>query len=265
MLFTRLAVLGFAFLSSFGNKPSPKSPTAPQTIPQASAILQSMAAATGWNAANLPKDVLAIGTITIEDAVSPETLPVTLSAKSCRLFRNDVQFSDGTHSTIVNQDSAAAIAPGAQQLLPPFTALSANSYELPFFCLPSALASGSLNLVGIESVTGQSAYRIDVSPVVSSSDALAIPRQIAAQFTVWISTSSGMPLELSSKLVSPYNSGASVSVLRVFSDFRVVNGIAVPFQQQQFVQGQLRSTLQLSSVVFNAGVSDSSFSIPMTQ
>lgn len=224
-----------------------------------------MAGATGWNAASQPKDVQAIGTITVEDPVSPETLPVTLSAKSCRLFRNDVQFSDGTHSAIVNQDSAAAIAPGAQQLLPPFTALSANSFELPFLCLPSALAAGSLNLVGIESVAGQSAYRIDVNPVVSSSDALAIPRQIAAQFTLWVSTSSGMPLQLSSKLVSPYNSTASVSVLRVFSDFRVVNGIAVPFQQQQFIQGQLRSTLRLSSVTFNVGVSDSAFTLPAAQ
>lgn len=265
MSFTRLAALGVVFLLPYGNKLLQQTSPAWQPSPQAPAIVQDMASATGWNAVNLPADAQAIGILTIEDGSSPETFPVTLSAKGCRLFRSDVQFSDGIHSTIVNQDSAAAITPATTQVLPSFSALSINSFEVPFFCLPSVLAAANLSFAGTESVAGQSAYRIEINPIVSSTDPLVGSRQTAGELTLWISTASGMPVQLRSRLVAPYSAAVSVDVLRVFSDFRVVSGIAVPFQQQQFTQGRLRSTLRLSSVVFNMGVPDSAFSIPAPQ
>jgi hypothetical protein len=48
----------------------------------------------------------------------------------------------------------------------------------------------------------------------------------------------------------------------VYSDYRRVNGIAVPFHQQTYLDGRLRTELQLSDVQFNVAIPDSEFLLP---
>jgi len=46
---------------------------------------------------------------------------------------------------------------------------------------------------------------------------------------------------------------------RTFSDYRLVNGIAVPFQQSESFEGQLMYQIQFTAVQFNVTLTDTDF------
>jgi hypothetical protein len=48
----------------------------------------------------------------------------------------------------------------------------------------------------------------------------------------------------------------------VYSDYRIIQGIAVPFRQQRFVEGVLRGEIELESIQFNAAIPDAEFALP---
>ncbi len=48
----------------------------------------------------------------------------------------------------------------------------------------------------------------------------------------------------------------------LYSDYRAVQGIMVPFHQTRYVDGKIREELQLQSIEFNVGLQDSEFALP---
>lgn len=53
-----------------------------------------------------------------------------------------------------------------------------------------------------------------------------------------------------------------MDVQQVFSDYRRVGSIAVPFHQTTLLDGRIESDLQLSAIQFNVGVPESDFVVP---
>src|SRR5712691_3039727 len=79
---------------SFGQCGAP----APTRDPQGLAVLNQMAAATGWTATNLPADAVATGTVTTPG--KDNALNVTLKIKGRSQLRTDIQ--ETTSTTIIN-------------------------------------------------------------------------------------------------------------------------------------------------------------------
>lgn len=73
---------------------------------------------------------------------------------------------------------------------------------------------------------------------------------------------SGLPLRVEYRLPSNANALSFLKAAVEFSDFRMVSGVAVPFQIVFYEDGVKVSVAKLSSVVFNSGLSPSEFAAP---
>jgi len=258
----RFAVLALVFLLLFSIHVAAQGQASKD--PAALTVLTQMAAATGWNSQTLPRDAVATGTVTRHEGDAQTTASFTLKVKGCREYRVDVQDTAGTRSTIVNGDSAATFTANGVRPIPPHSAISMQPLALPFFCGLAAFADPNISLryAGTESAAGELAHRVEISRQLTSGDPLAAPRQRASRLTVWISTTSGLPLQVACTRIAEDNLTAGVTTIRLFSDFRMVNGIAVPSHQEERAGGQLLYSLQLGSVSFNAGLTDAEFALP---
>jgi len=58
------------------------------------------------------------------------------------------------------------------------------------------------------------------------------------------------------------NPAMKIPYRRVYSDYRTVNGLAVPFRQDEYAGAVLASTTELTAVQFNTGLVDGDFAIP---
>src|SRR5262249_42709821 len=53
--------------------------------------------------------------------------------------------------------------------------------------------------------------------------------------------------------------GSGLPVELVFSDYRPVNGLAIPYRREKWIEGRLASSVALDAVTFNTGLSDADF------
>ena len=235
--------------------------------PQALAVLTQMAAATGWNPGSIPRDAVATGTVTRYRGDVQEALSVTVKARGARQHRTDLQAPVGQTSTIVNGDSAAAVKPDGNYFIPTHSAISMQPWCFPFFSDLTAAADPAVSLryIGTETVAGQLAHRVEIKREPSASDPLRLVRRRAGQLTVWISASTFFPIRIEYVRIANDNPTAARPGIRIFSDYRAVNGLALPFHQEEFAGGQRLYALQLNSVNFNVGLSDADFALPSGQ
>ncbi len=217
----------------------------------AMAVLAQAAAATGWNRLSAPTDVLATGTVTRFRGETQETVAVTIKAKGFDKSRTELQ---GGTTTIVNAGASAALTPEGTKWINPHSAVSMHAVALPFLTefVDFADADVSVLYLGVESARGELAHKIELA----RSSAGALP------FVVWVSATSGLPVQIQYVRLANDNPSARLSHTRYLGDYRAVNGLAVPFYQEDAVNGQVLYALQLSQVQFNVGLSDFDFSLP---
>lgn len=230
------------------------------------AALTQMIAATGWNPLNLPNDAVLAGTVL--QAPDQASGTIILKMKGLLDFRCDVLRAAGVTSTIVNNGQAGRVLPdGTAQLLSPQDAASVWPVQFPFFsdlALAASSQSISVSYLGVEAVNSSPANKIQVTVQVQPFD----PRFVnlaTAQFLVWLDLKTALPLQLQYTILASDNPTVSMQVVRQFSNYQSTNGIEVALTQQEFTNGNLRYTLQLSTVNFNVGLTDTDFLLPSTQ
>src|SRR5262249_31767304 len=95
----------------------------------------------------------------------------------------------------------------------------------------------------------------------SKDDPLAELRRFTAPVTLWISTTRSVPIRADYYRVAADNHTATLRETAVFSDYRNVDGVAVPFRQEISIEGQLMYTYQFTAIEFNHGLSDADFNV----
>jgi hypothetical protein len=125
--------------------------------------------------------------------------------------------------------------------------------------------SVSLHFAGTETVDGQSTQRIEIVPQVVLGDPISPLRCRARRMTVWVATATGLPVQLAYARIADNNPNGVAMHVRQFSDWRTVSGIGIPFHQEDFFKEQHLYSLQLDSVNFNVGFSDTDFAVPIVQ
>ncbi len=261
-----LGFVSFAFLCGLtlhAQSPTP-APAQPTKDPAALSILSQMVAATGWTPSLLPEDAIAVGTVSSSQATDSTPANITLKVKSCGEYRIDTQDSSGPDSLIINGNGGARQSPSETDFIPSLSANSMQPLVLPFFCDLAYFTDSSVSvaLVGTETVAGQAANKIQITRISVSSTSGAGVGPLPGGLTVWISTSTSLPIQLAWSWISDYNPAARLSVSTVLSDYRTIGGISVPFHQEQQANGKVTNELQLDSVSFNNGLADSIFALP---
>ncbi len=214
-------------------------------------ILSQAAAATGWSKLTVPTAITATGTVTRYRGDTKDTVGVTLKAKGFDKSRTELQ---GGATTIVNAGAGAASSFEGTKWINPHAARSIRAVAFPFLTefVDFAEADVTVRYLGVEAVRGEQAHRIELS----KGSAGDIP------FVVWVSSTTGLPVQIQYIRLANDNPSARSPHIRYLSDYRAVNGLAVPLFQEDSVNGQVLYTLQLSQVQFNVGLSDSDFTLP---
>lgn len=204
-------------------------------------------------------DVLMNGTASWTMGSDNETGQVVLKARAKGESRIDLVLGNGTRSEIRIGDP----------LSPTFETLAGGQWTTRaahnswvesnwFFPALSALVVGPRN-------------NFDLSPVSASpriysqfqiaNQKPAITSQIQALSTVLydIDPSSHLPIALHLFVHPEEDLSVNIPVDVQFSDYRVVNGVQVPFRIQRYLDGSLQLDITISSVTINPGLSDSDF------
>jgi outer membrane lipoprotein-sorting protein len=248
----------------------PQTPTSSQTAivrdPQALVSLTQMISATGWGIVQ-PQDVVATGMVTRDHGDYQDTVGIRLESSGPRLYRSDVQDPSGTITTILNGDGAAVTSTTSAQLFPSYVAIAMRPSAFPLFggFLSFLDNSYTVKYDGVETIAGQAAYRIEFVAPPGGSDPISQMRSKVSQLTVWISTATAYPVQVTYSRISNNNPNASRQITQTFSDYRTVGGIQVPFHQEEYASGHMILSLQFSAVNLNTGVPSTDYALPAGQ
>jgi hypothetical protein len=235
----------------------------PQRDPQALTILQQcLALAGGPSGVGSIQDFTGVGTITYFWAGEPTTGSVTSRGLGASEFRLDAALPSGTRSWAVSSgEGTLKDADGSTTALPYADALTLSGYSFPFLSLAAVLTDTSYS-VGNSApteLTGRMAYQIQIQRTFSTQQDPNGSLGAQTRQTLFIDTSSLQLIRLDS--FAHQNGRVSDEYVRTlrFSDYRAVNGVLAPFHLDETLSGQQTLSIQLDSVVFNSGLTDSIF------
>jgi outer membrane lipoprotein-sorting protein len=234
---------------------------------QALSALAQMLSATGWSSTAQLQDVKATGMVNRYHGDSQDSVGLVLESRGSRLYRTDVQDPAGTVTTVVNGDNAIVITPVSTIFLPFYAAIALRPITFPFFAGTLVYANDNflVQYEGTDTVSGQQAYKIEMSLQPAAPDPASTLRAQASHTILWVSVSSALPMQIQYSRPSNNDPRTFRQITQTFSDYRTVAGLAIPFHQEEFAGGQLLLSLQLSSVNLNTGVPTSDFAIPVAQ
>jgi hypothetical protein len=224
--------------------------------------IQALFAATGWSKAAQPADAVISGTLTrhFPDGDRSSSMTIRLRGES------QYDYVEGdTHVVVSGVTGAVRDSGGKTRRMPAQTALNGGLLLLPMSSLLFDWNSPGvqLQLIGEAQVGGETCAGIQLvrAPQSSSKDVLAGSRKGDTPLTVWVSLSRGLPLRADYYRVAADNHTAKIRETALFSDYRVVRGMLLPFRQDVLIEGYLTYTYDFTSVQLNQGLTDSDFNV----
>ena len=259
----RIKVLSFAaslllISNSTAGIPQTQTTSSPQRDPLAVALLQKSVSVMGVP----PSDSTATGSVTTVAGSLTQQGTVTILTKGSA--ETSIQFQmPNNPSTVVFANGQANKVETSQTTVYPLE-LAASSqclyFPLPFLSGVLNNADYSVQYVGQETVGSSTANHIVVQNTFNSSSIY----QFLSPFTaadIWIDASSGLPVKIA--MVRRFGGGSTPSypISVSYSNYQVVSGVRYPFTVQEYVTATLWATTTIQSVVFNSGLTDSSFQL----
>ena len=229
------------------------------------AILGHMVGATGWNSASLPSDVVASGTMVLSTRDDSQVFSVTYKLKGVYQTISELATGRGTSKTIFNGKNAATVLPdGTVSALPSYLARSMRQMIFPFMTqiTNSGASDISVGFAGTLQINGTLCNGVALAHHLDRTDPLAFVEDLASPMTVWVSSATGLPVRIDYVLTATDNYKVLFHLSRTFSDYRLIDGVAVPFHQEETTEGQRSIVLDLKTIQFNSGLTDVDFYVP---
>jgi hypothetical protein len=137
------------------------------------------------------------------------------------------------------------------------------SWFFPAFSSAFSFSQGvQLSYVGLETLNGASVQHIRVSKLAydKSGNRVASIAQWS-QVDAYLDSQSLLPVDVRFNIYPDDDTNVRIPVEIVFSDYRVVNGIHVPFHIQRYLQNGLNLDLTITSATFNSGLTSTTFQV----
>jgi hypothetical protein len=233
---------------------------------QALSLLQkSLAALTGGQSIN---DITLSGTARRIAGSDDETGSVTMKVLMTRGGRIDFSFPSGLRSDIRN---FAATPPGGAWSGPDGT-LHAIAYhnflsEPVWFAPVAAVATALSNAnyvstyVGHETRNDGAVEHITVNQQLPGAVGDTSFFQKLSQLDLYLDSATLLPLAMDFCVHPDTNAAQNIPIEVLFSDYRVVNGMQMPFHVERFANNTLVYDLQIQNVSINSGLSASQFEV----
>ena len=249
------------FLASLpARQPAAAPPQAASRDPKAISIIQSAVNAMGG--AN-PSDSSASGTVTITAGSETDSATITILTRGSTQSVEQIATGNGTQKTVYSNglanDSNHIAAKNSYSLE---LAASSQSTVFPLPMLSAILSSpdSALLYVGLENINDVACNHVQVWNTYASQPNL----QFLSPFSyreIWIDAKTGLPLKIAYSIREGTGAMPSTAAETVYSNYQSVGGVLYPFQVSRSLNGTPWMTISIASVSFNAGLTDSTFSI----
>lgn len=218
----------------------------------AAAILERASSAMGCSVLNPTTTISVSGAIHLADGVT--VMPVTIQSQGERSWRSELVTAKERKVTVVNNGKGQIQhADGRVRNLAEHNVSHQPPMHIP--CLTGLAAPpGRLtaSYVRTDTVAGDSLDVIELMPNFQG------PKRFAGRLklTLWISRSTGYLMELQYVNAAEQDFNDIQTVQIDYSDYRVVDGLSVPFTQVTKSDGKLVLDLRLDSVQLNVPAAD---------
>jgi hypothetical protein len=241
--------------------PQQSQPTLPPVTKDAQAVdlvSKSLLAIGGSAAIGTIADYTAIGTMTYYLDLNRNLQgSVRVRGKGLSQFRIDANLPSGIRSESTDGLTTIKTEDGLVQQLHSQSPLDPARLALPYLQLGVALSSRGRNLLykGIVDVDGHSAHDIQVQHVIAS--ALGQDSDMSAYLAVdFFVDASTFQIVMMQDVIPNH----LVRQIR-YSDFRLINGVLLPFSISSSMHGQNMWLINLTDINFNSGLQDSDFQL----
>ena len=263
---TLLATLACLSPRSFAQQPTSTAPPAPIKDPQAVALIQQSLAVMGGAQALSLNDCVATGKVEIfHPDGTGVTWPIVKKSKGAKMVRTELQRIDGTHLRIVNNGTGALQNPDGK-VRPEFSnnTVAERIEHIPALSILSEWQSPDTEVRYVRSDTLNAApvQVVAVSFIPTSDPQWVAFYRSTTQTLFYIDQATNLVGKIEYRNFAYNDSNSSEKVELIFDDYRLVNGVQVPFVQTLYADGHLGSKLTLTGVLFNAGLTDSEFAVP---
>ena len=242
-------------------------PTAtPQTVtntPQAVQYLQR--ALTALSASTPLTDVTLSGNAHYIAGSDDETGTATLKA-IVGASRLDLNLSSGPRSEIQNVSGASPVGTwsgpdGVAHAISSHNLLTDPAWFFPAFPITHGLGSGYIaSYVGHETLDGQAVEHVTISQM-STVQTVGAPIGHLSQMDFFLASTTLLPAAMTFNIHPDNNELLDIPIEVRFSDYRSVNGVAVPFHVQKFLNNSLVLDLQFQTAALNSGVTAAVFAL----
>ena len=223
---------------------------------------QAIAATGGKGRIKAMSDFRATGTIVFSWADKDVPGEVVIQGRGKDQARMDVHLADSDQATVINRGHGAITDhTGTHELLPQ----NASHMGLLIMAVPRLVhaledPNVGISLHGTEMVGGDAAYRIDLEQGNLPKAARADSRLRQLRTTqIFIDTNTLMVVQIRYPYVFHDRKNTAIIRQLTFSDFRKVSGLLLPFTVDESHMDQHVSTLHLTTIELNSGVSSAVF------
>jgi len=249
-----------AALFLFSSQSSPQqSATVVQRDPQAVALLQGSLKTMGGA---VPADSAATGSITIVAGSQTSTGTVRILSRGTDQSSEQITLPQSTNTLTYSRGLASeTLDATAKSLSLERTATSQSvCFPLPFLAAALANADESVQYVALETLGQQSLQHLRIQNTFASQPNF---QQFAgfATFDVWLDANTSLPQRISFIRRNGGGSTPSIPMDAYFSNYKTTSGLAYPTQINLSLNGTPWTTITITSVAFNTGLTDSNFSV----
>jgi hypothetical protein len=259
-----LAVAVFLILAAFplalcARQAPPATP--PAQDPHAVAVLRQSLAALGAQAVASIQDTVIHATTTPAPNTGGESGAVTITTKGARLIRFDGSGGAKNSSIIFNMGREFRSADKGWLAAPGANSNHKRIEHLPALLLAYEIVRGDLSAtyVGEETIAAHTVHHIRLARVSQRGDAMDAILTGITQLEVYIDAQTFLVTKIAFPQLSEIDWRISFPVEIYYDQYQTVNGIAVPYHQRYFFNGQSVHELQITSVAVNQGTPDSTF------
>jgi len=203
------------------------------------------------------QDTVAIGTISFADG---RTGTIRIETKGLDRQRHDVNIGSNQTTTIYNGGIGYLIQGTNRSRLPLWFTQYHRSEHIPVLSrladnqLPNSIMAYS----GLETLNGASVQHIQLTSTPTDGTPASIEALIS-EFHAFVDPQTGLVVKIRTLDFSPQIIENRKAVETFFSDYRIVNGILVPFSMSRFFGPRKYYDITFTSVSINTGISDSEF------
>jgi len=255
----RVVPLAASLFFFFSQSASQQTPAPPPRDAQAIALLQSSVRAMGGS---VPADSVATGNVVVVAGSLTSHGTIRILTRGTDQSSEQIILPQSAYNVTFSRGLAQETNNSATSGLPIERAATSQSvcFPLPFLAAALVNADESIQYVALETVGQQSLQHLRIRNTYASRPNLLQLSEFTT-FDVWLDASTGLPQRISFLRRDGRGAVPRVPMDAYFSNYKAASGALYPMQINLSLNGTPWTTITISTVTFNAGLTDSTFSI----